>query len=75
MSADIATLKMQAAQLPPLERVHLIEALQESLESGDPSIQKAWRAEAEDRLDALEKGEIQAQDEPELLRAFRARRA
>ncbi len=75
MQADITTLKMQAALLPPMDRVRLIESLQESLEVSDTGIQQAWALEAEDRLDALERGEIQTQDEPQVLRDFRARRA
>jgi len=50
----------QALSLPPEERLKVAELLLSSL---DPATQQRvdslWAAEAEDRLDALDRGEIQ----------------
>lgn len=51
----------QALSLPPEERLKVAELLLSSL---DPATQQRidslWAAEAEDRLEALDRGEIQA---------------
>lgn len=50
----------QALTLPPEERAQLAERLLTSLEvPPDERIDELWAEEAEDRLDAYERGEIQ----------------
>lgn len=75
MNAAVNVLRAQAEALPPSERAELIEALMESLDQSDQAIEALWESEAEDRLAAFERGEIVALDEPEALRAYRARKA
>jgi len=50
----------EALSLPPVERAELAERLLISLDtSPDPRIDELWAHEAEDRIDAFERGEIQ----------------
>jgi putative addiction module component (TIGR02574 family) len=71
VATEIATI---AKSLPPIERAELIESLIESMQHSDKEIEALWAAEAEDRIDALERGEITAEGEPRVLTEFRARR-
>ena len=50
----------QALNLPPDERAAVAERLLTSLEPELSSIDLLWAQEAEDRLDAYERGEIKA---------------
>lgn len=54
------TLSEQAAQLPPLERMALVERILDDLDVPDPSIDALWAHEADDRLAAYRRGEIRA---------------
>ncbi len=60
-----------ARKLRPVDRLHLIDALLESLDEPDPAIEAAWVAEAQDRLVALERGELPLADLPTLLDQYR----
>lgn len=71
MNMIVNSLRAQVESLPPLDRVHLIEFLQESLDQGDKLVEAAWAEEAEDRLAALERGELTLEAEPEVLRQFK----
>lgn len=49
----------EALQLPPVERASLVEHLLESFEFTDRKhLEDLWAEEAEDRIDAFEKGQI-----------------
>jgi hypothetical protein len=51
----------QALSLPPAERAELAERLLTSPDaSHDARVDELWAQEAEDRLDAFERGEIKA---------------
>jgi putative addiction module component (TIGR02574 family) len=51
----------QVLQLPPVERVEFIEILLSSFEfPSRKTVDKLWAKEAEDRIDAYERGEITA---------------
>jgi putative addiction module component (TIGR02574 family) len=51
----------EALSLPPAERAELADRLLTSLDAEpDSRIDKLWAQEAEDRLDAFERGEIKA---------------
>ena len=51
----------QALELPPIERAELIEKLLSSFEfPSRKSIDEMWAKEVEDRIDAYERGEINA---------------
>jgi putative addiction module component (TIGR02574 family) len=51
----------EALKLPPVERAELIEGLLTSFEfQSRKTIDALWAQEAEDRIDALERGEMTA---------------
>lgn len=61
-----------ARKLRPHERLALVDALLESLDEASPAVEAAWIREAEDRLQALERGELQALPMEELLARYRS---
>lgn len=60
MPATADTLSAQALQLPPDERVALVERILDSLDVPDPSLDSLWAREAADRLAAYRSGELQS---------------
>jgi putative addiction module component (TIGR02574 family) len=61
MSDRGAQILQEALSLPPTERVALVEHLLASLDApGREHVDVLWGQEAEDRLDAFERGEIPA---------------
>ncbi len=59
MSKKGAELLEAALSLPPAERAEIVDRLMTSLDPGvDRRIDDLWAQEAEDRIDALERGEI-----------------
>ncbi len=48
----------EALHLKPVERLHLIENLIQSLNNPDENIDKIWVEESEKRYDALTKGKV-----------------
>lgn len=75
MNTVVSQLQAQVESLSPVDRVHLIEFLQETLGRSDAQIEIEWTAEAEGRLEGLEHGDIALEDEPEPLRTHRATRS
>ena len=73
MNAVASEIAAQAQALPPIERAELIESLIESMQHSDKEIEALWAAEAEDRIDALVRGEIATENEPDVVAEFRAR--
>jgi hypothetical protein len=72
---DEMTLEREALRLSPRGRAMLADALLESLEDDTSrAIQAAWAEEAEDRLAAHRRNEIEAHDGAELLSELRASR-
>ena len=67
MNAVASEIAAQAQALPPIERAELIESLIESMQHSDKEIEALWAAEAEDRIDALVRGEIVTENEPGVL--------
>jgi len=59
MKTSRETITKQALSLPPAERVEVIEALMASLDETDRAIDELWAKEAESRLDAYDRGEIE----------------
>lgn len=53
-------LSAQAAQLPPAERVEVVERILDSLDQPDAALDALWAKEADDRLTAYRRGEIKA---------------
>jgi Putative addiction module component len=73
MNAAATEIAAIAKALPPIQRAEVIESLIESMLHSDKEIEALWAEEAESRIDALERGEITAEDEPRILTQFRAR--
>jgi putative addiction module component (TIGR02574 family) len=53
-------LSAAAKELPPGERLELVEHILDSLDATDKAIDGLWAKEAHDRLMAYRRGEIQA---------------
>lgn len=49
----------KALKMNPTERVEIIDQLIQSLDKPDKEIDKIWKKEAEQRIDAYEAGDIQ----------------
>jgi putative addiction module component (TIGR02574 family) len=62
MSTKSEEILREILTLPPAERAELAENILTSLESLDPEIEKLWAVEAEARVAAFERGEIEAID-------------
>jgi hypothetical protein len=73
MNAVVTELVAQAQTLPPIERAELIESLIESMQHSDKEIEALWALEAEDRIDAISRGDMMTEGEPLILAGFRAR--
>lgn len=59
MPHTIRQVLADALALPPVERAELIERLHESFNPADrEQLDRLWAREAEERLDAYERGEI-----------------
>ena len=74
MNAVVTELVAQAQVLSPVQRAELIESLIESMQHSDKEIEALWASEAEDRIDAIARGEMLIEGEPRILSEFRARR-
>ena len=68
---DIAILEKEVLLLPEHARAILADRLIESISPTPPSLLDAWIAESESRLDAFQRGEIEAIDGQEALKALR----
>ena len=64
-------LSEQAVQLPPVERMALVERILDSLDEPDPSMDALWAQEADDRLAAYRRGEIRAVPLSEVLAKYK----
>lgn len=60
MNQTAETLSAQAVQLPPEDRLALVERILDSLKEPDASMDALWAKEADDRLAAYRRGEIRA---------------
>ena len=70
MTQTAETLSAQAVQLPPEERMALVERILDSLDEPDPSLDALWAKEADDRLAAYRRGEIRALALSEVLAKY-----
>jgi putative addiction module component (TIGR02574 family) len=61
----------EALSLKPTERAKLIDILLSSLDTPDEKIEKLWAEEAENRLEAYERGELTAVSLEEVLAKYR----
>ncbi len=61
MSATSEQILQQALALPPEERAQLLEQLLATFDGPtNPALDELWVAEAHDRLDAYDRGELKA---------------
>lgn len=60
MTNTVDALSAQAAQLPPAERMEVVERILDSLDQPDAALDTLWVQEANDRLTAYRRGEIKA---------------
>jgi putative addiction module component (TIGR02574 family) len=56
----ILALSAQAAQLPPAERMEVVERILDSLAQPDAGLDPLWAQEASDHLAAYRRGEVKA---------------
>lgn len=70
MPQTAEALSEQAAQLPPAERLVLVERILDSLDVPDPTLDALWAREADDRLAAYRRGEIRALPLSEVLAKY-----
>lgn len=71
MTQSAKALSEQAMQLPPVERMALVEHILDSLNEPDPSVDALWTREADDRLAAYRRGEIRAVPLSEVLAKYK----
>jgi putative addiction module component (TIGR02574 family) len=62
MSVRTSEILEQILALPPSDRAELADSILASLEPTDPALIKLWAAEAEDRVSAYKRGELEAID-------------
>lgn len=61
----------QALSLPSGKKLELIDKLIASLDKPDEDIEKLWAKEAENRIDAYERGEMKSVSLEEVLEKYR----
>jgi putative addiction module component (TIGR02574 family) len=67
MSQLVEKLAAEARQLSADERVALVEAILAQLPKSDPEWEAAWVRECEDRIAALDRGEMRTHDFDEVM--------
>ncbi len=71
-AVDEMVLAKEALRLPPRERALLADSLLASLDSEEfKKIETEWVGEADERLKAYRKGELTAEDGPEVLKSLK----
>ena len=71
-SMTLAKVQEQAQCLSAAERAELLEWLWESLQpEGTLQIQERWAADAEERISAVDRGELSTVDGPSAMRELR----
>lgn len=60
MTLAAETLSAQVVQLPPEERMQVVERILDSLDEPDASLDALWAEEADKRLTAYRRGEVRA---------------
>jgi putative addiction module component (TIGR02574 family) len=71
MMQSTQVLSAQAAQLPPAERLVLIESILDGLDVPDASLETLWAKEAEERLEAYKRGELHSVPLADALAKYR----
>jgi putative addiction module component (TIGR02574 family) len=65
----------QASQLPPEERMTLVDQILDTLDERDSALDAQWALEAESRLAAYRRGEVQAIPLMDLIAKYQAKAA
>ncbi|MDR9418893.1 addiction module protein [Gracilimonas sp.] len=66
-------LLVKALQLPENDRAEMVDELLKSLRETDTKIDEQWKREAEDRVRAYKKGEIEAVSVEEIISKYKAK--
>ena len=70
---SLTSIQNEIVRLSSAERAMLIDILWESLDDADiKEMEVKWAAESEDRIDAVDRGELQTIDGPTALRDLRS---
>jgi putative addiction module component (TIGR02574 family) len=70
---SLTSIQEEIVRLSSIERAMLIDILWESLdEARIQEIEAKWAAESEDRIDAVDRGELQTIDGPSALQDLRS---
>ena len=56
----LKNLEKSILQLPPIQRIHMIERIVESLNVPDQKIEKLWASESEKRYTAFKSGKMKS---------------
>jgi putative addiction module component (TIGR02574 family) len=73
MTEATKTLSQQARKLSTEERIELVDDILTSLDEPNPTIDRLWTKEAEDRFAAYRRGEIKTLSLEEVLAKYRAK--
>lgn len=65
------TIIEQAKNLSALEKIEIVDALLASVDKPDAEVDRQWAKEAEDRLAAYRRGEVNALDLNQVLAKYR----
>lgn len=71
MSAVVDTLVQQVKGLPEQDRLVLLDALFELVSPTDPAVEQAWIAACEQRMAAIDRGEMSLVDADEVMMKYR----
>jgi hypothetical protein len=71
MSTIVDTLVEQAKGLPEQDKLALLDALFGLVSPSDPAIEKAWIEECEQRMAAIDRGEMALVDADEVMLKYR----
>jgi hypothetical protein len=75
MSARTTEILQEVLSMPAEERAELVDSILASLEPSDPRILELWAIEAEDRVPAFERNEIEAVSAESVFEEIDRRRA
>ena len=63
-------LTQKAIELRPIDRMHLVEAILQSLDKPDQDIEKAWDVKSNARYEAYRRGELEGYDWDEIKKGY-----
>ena len=73
MPPSVEELTEQARDLPPSEKLRLVDALLHQLDAPDTSLDTVWAAEVNERRAAYHAGALESYSYEEVMQSFRAR--